>query len=201
MRFTKNFHYSDILSRFLSHYITTTCAKACRHKQTRYNLHNLMKVGALLTNMFTRVQEWEQNAAAVRHSPCAASYTEYPSSWKLHNTFRISHHTPPFSSHQVICNSLASASLLLFTQTRTHWHAVRSCRPLLSPSPSQTEWEEFTLAFSFFSQVPWGSCYGDRIQRQLGQPMYTWVGRALRLCSWKWVCVCVCVCLYVLYNT
>lgn len=31
-----------------------------------------------------------------------------------------------------------------------HWHAARSCRPLLSPSPSQTEWEKFTLALFLF---------------------------------------------------
>lgn len=74
----------------------------------------------------------------------------------------------------------------------SHRHAAQSCRPPLSPSPSQTEWEKFTLAFSFFFLgVLWGSCYGDGTQRQLWQPMYTWVGRALSLWVWVWLCVCV----------
>ena len=76
----------------------------------------------------------------------------------------------PFSSCNVICCLLACTSPpLVHTH---HWHAMRMCRPLRSPSLSQTEWEKFTLAFSFFFQVLRGSCYGDGIQRQLQQPMY-----------------------------
>lgn len=55
-----------------------------------------------------------------------------------------------FFSHQVICCLLASARLALIHSHTPLWHAERSCRLLLSPFLTQTEWEEFTLAFFFF---------------------------------------------------
>lgn len=112
-----------------------------------------------------------------------------------YNTFQISHHTPPFSSHQVICDPLASTSPFLVH--RHHWHAVSSCRLLLSLSPSQTErnslWVFFPLFFFlFFKQcseaVVMVMGYKDSSSSQCA-----WVGRALRLGLWMCVKECGCV--------
>lgn len=127
------------------------------------------------------------------HSPCAASCTVNPSFQKvtLYNTFPITHHTRPFlftlSHLQPSCLYKAASCSHIHTPRR---HAVRGCRPLFSPPPSQSEWEKFTLAFSFFLDVLCGSCYGDGIQRQLWQPVYTRVGRSLSLCLQMCVPVC-----------
>lgn len=48
--------------------------------------------------------------------------------------------------------------------------------PTATLTISKSNWEKFTLAFPFFFSfynVQRGSCYGDGIQRQLWQPMYT----------------------------
>lgn len=69
-----------------------------------------------------------------------------------------------------------------------HWHAARSCRPLLSPSPSQTEWEKFTLAFSFFC-----SC-SEAVVMVMG---YKDSSGSQCTHEWEehWVCVCMHACL------
>lgn len=95
------------------------------------------------TNMSTET-EWSGcfDTHHVRH------HTVCPSFWKvtLYDTSRLSHHTPfPFKpSHlQPPCHHAS----------RSHtpqWRAAKSRRLLLSPSPSQTEWGKFTLAFFLF---------------------------------------------------
>lgn len=115
------------------------------------------------------------------------SYTVYPTLWKSHDTTpsKISHHTPPFSSHQVICNPLASTSPCLVDIH--HWHAVSSCRLLLSLSPSQTERNSLWLfPFFFFLQ---------RSERQLLWWWDTKTALAANVHEWEehwgWVCECV----------
>ncbi len=130
------------------------------------------------------------------HSPCAASYTVYPSFWKvtLYNTLRISHHTHPFSSHRVICSLLVSTRVPL-VQTH-HTDILRGAADRYAHHLQVKLSERNSLwLFPFFFcslDVLWGSCYGDRIQRQLWQPMYTRVGRALSLSFW--VCASRFVC-------
>lgn len=115
---------------------------------------------------------------------CGIIYLKNILFWYL-TIFRISHHTTPFSSHQVICSWLASTSLLLLhTDTPIPYKDTLrgAARALCSPSPSQAEWEKFTLAFFFFFHM-----FSEAVVMVIGYKdssgsQCTWEGRAQRLC-------------------
>lgn len=104
-------------------------------------------------------------------------------SHSLQDLSKFTSHTPfLFTSH------LHPACLY---EPASHRHAAQSCRPPLSPSPSQTEWEKFTLAFSFFS---WVFC--EAVVMVMGhkdssgsQCTHEW--------EEHWVCECECGCVFV----
>lgn len=116
----------------------------------------------------------------ILHIPCSIKVTPC--------TFRIQ------ASHSVLpCTPrrLQPLKATLFLMQTTCTRCVDRSTATLTISKSNCVRQIHFGCFRFFSfsDALWGSCYGDRIQRQLWQPMHTRVGRALRLC----VCVCVCV--------
>lgn len=96
-------------------------------------------------------QTWvlkQNGAAALTLTMCGIILYVPRSEVMLYDTSRLSHHIPfPFKpSHlQNPCHHASRSH----TPQRC---AAKSRRLLLSPSPSQTEWGKFTLAFSFFSR-------------------------------------------------
>lgn len=207
MSFAENFHNYCILSRFLSpsHYVTSTCAIATRlthihtlhFSQLNYSARGFKynKLRHIHTNMHTHVQDREQNAAAVltltmcgivrRVSLVLESHTlQRPPNFTSHTLFFLHPKSSAARSHLQAC--------LLFTHTtRTSCEELQTATLTISKS----NWvREIHFGFFLFCSldVLWGSCYGDGTQRQLRQPMYTRVGRALSLSLW--VCVFRFVC-------
>lgn len=126
------------------------------------------------------------------HSPCAASYTVYPSFWKvtLYNTFsNLTSHTP-FSLHT------KWRCCLLFT------HTTPTCcekLPTATLTISKSNWvREIHLGFFLF--FLWMFC--EAVVMVMGykdssgsQCTHEWEDH------WVCVCECVCLCLCVMHNS
>lgn len=143
------------------------------------------------------MQKWEQKAAAIWHSPCAATYTVYPTLWKSHDTtpskFHITHLLSPLTKSSA--TRLPLQARFLFTDTTDMlWVAADCYSHYLQVKLREIHFGFFFLFFSFlfFKQcseaVVMVMGYKDSSSSQCA-----WVGRALRLGLWMCVKECGCV--------
>lgn len=185
------------ISRFLSlsHYITSTCAKASRHTYT----HTQQTEMHTYNHVHSRAKMRTDYSSQFWHSPYVASYTVYPSFWKvtLYNTLRISHHILVSLHTKPSTTRLPLQACSLFT------HTVLTCceeLPTATLTISKSNWvREIHFGFFLFFRCSvrqllwwWDTKTALAANVHMSGKSTEVVFLSMSVCIYVYGCVCLC---------